>query len=230
MALINVSRRTDALNNECDISGVLNDIAQLSSEFLGVLMRESRIATGYQCSDEWVIGQVRNRFQYFVKHCLKQAGTWESAWKAYMANFHAVHDAWKCSFAGSTDYAWGNFSFEVRSYANPNMGWADGYFDSGIMKQLGCVFCRCSMSDGYPPAEVIAAFPGYTPLTATFDWVEDAGSFLGKRVENWQYVCHPDFEPPRHGEMRSGNFTAYMAVDCDRIDFELDIKPYRHSK
>jgi len=71
-----------------------------------------------------------------------------------------------------------NLQFEVRSFANPDMAWAAGYFDSGITQQLGCVFRRNCMSDGFPPVEVIAAFPGYTPLSATFDWVSDPGSFL----------------------------------------------------
>ena len=212
---------------------VLEAIAALSPKALSHMMRESRIAMGYQCEDEWVIEQVRHRWRYFVTHCKAAAGsaaTVESSWRSYVKNFRAVHDSWKCSFAGSTDYAWGNSAFEVRSHANPNMGWAECYFESGIMRQLGCLFRRCSMSDGYPSAEVIAAFPGYTPLTATFDWVADPDSFLGKRVENWQYVYHPDFEPPRLGEKRHGSLTAYMAVDFDRIDYERDIRPYRKAR
>lgn len=67
-------------------------------------------------------------------------------------------------------------------------------------------------------------------MTAKFDWVADPGSFLGKQVENSQYVCHPDFEPPRLGEKRRGSFTAYMAVDYDRIDYERDIQPYRRAR
>ena len=224
------SKHDVSQTHEREMDDVLEAIAALSSEALSHLMRESRIAMGYQCEDEWVIGEVRHRWRYFVTHCKDSASTVESSWRSYVKNFHSVHDSWKCSFAGSTDYAWGNSQFEVRSYADPNMGWAEGYFESGIMRQLGCVFRRNSMSDGYPSAEVIAAFPGYTPLTATFDWVADPGSFLGKRVENWQYVCHPDFEPPRLGEKRHGSFTAYMAVDYDRIDYEHDIRPYRNLK
>ena len=227
------SKHDVSQKHECNMEGVLEDIAALSSEALSRMMRESRIAIGYQCEDEWIIEQVRHRWRYFVTHCKAaagSAGTVECSWRSYVRNFHAVHDSWKCSFAGSTDYAWGNSQFEVRSYADPNMGWAEGYFESGIMRQLGCVFRRNSMSDGYPSAEVIAAFPGYTPLTATFDWVADPGSFLGKRIENWQYVCHPDFEPPRLGEKRHGSFTAYMAVDYDQIDYERDIEPYRKAR
>lgn len=223
-------KRVDSMKHVCDVEAVLHDVAAMSSETLSCMMRESRIAIGYQCEDEWVIEQVRQRLSYFVKHCVASVTPGENAWRSYVRNFHRVRESWKCSFAGSTDFAWGNSPFEVRSYADPDMGWADGYFESGIMKQLGCVFRRNSMSDGYPSAEVIAAFPGYTPLTATFDWVPDPGSFLGKRVENWQYVYHPEFEPPRLGEKRHGSFTAYMAVDYDRIDFERDIQPYRQSK
>ena len=221
------TERDASPKHERDYEVVLEDIAALSSEALSHMMRESRIAIGYQCDDEWIIEQVRHRWKYFVRECATSTVTLHDAWMAYVKNFHQVHGAWKCSFAGSTDYASGNSQFEVRTYANPDLGWADGYFESGIMRQLGCVFRRNSMSDGFPPAEVIAAIPGYAPLTATFDWVADPGSFLGKRIENWQYVCHPDFDPPQLGEKRHGSFTAYMAVDYDRVDFERDIQPYQ---
>lgn len=98
---------------------------------------------------------------------------------------------------------------------------------SRVIDDISGTSRRNCMSDGFPEPEVIAAFPGFTPLSATFDWVADPGSFLGKRVENWQYVYHLDFEPPRLGEKRHGSFTAYMAVDYDRVDFERDIKPYK---
>ena len=213
---------------ERDKARVMAEINSLQSDRLSLMMRESRVAIGYQCDDAWVIQQVRHRWLYFVDHCMPSAATMDEAWKAYVKNFHAMHAAWRCGYSGSSDYVWGKHSFEVRSSADPNMPWADGYFEGGIMKQLACVFRRNSMSDGFPEPEVIAAFPGFTPLSATFDWVADPGSFLGKRVENWQYVYHPDFEPPRLGEKRHGSFTAYMAVDYDRVDFERDIKPYRN--
>lgn len=224
--IVRIERDVEA-NHECDVS---DEIAAITNEALSRMMRESRIAFGYQCQDGWIIEQVRHRWLYFVKHCSGEITSGQDAWEKYVRNFHQVRDGWKCSYAGSTDYAWGNFGFEVRSFASPDVAWAPGYFDGGIMKQLGCVFRRNSMSDGFPPAEVIAAFPGYTPLSATFDWVPDAGSFLGKRVENWQYVCHPDFEQPRLGEKRHGSLTAYMAIDWDRIDYERDIRPYKNAK
>jgi hypothetical protein len=228
MTMTSVPARCEVTTqSDRDVSRVIDDISGTSRESLSRMIRESRIAVGYQCEDPWIIEQVRHRWQYFTMHTGASLESGKDAWAAYVKNFHAVRASWRCGYAGSSDYAWGKHSFEVRSSADPNMSWAASYFEGGIMKQLGCVFRRNCMSDGFPEPEVIAAFPGFTPLSATFDWVADAGSFLGKRVENWQYVYHLDFEPPRLGEKRHGSFTAYMAVDYDRVDFERDIQPYK---
>ena len=69
------TEREASQKHECKMSGVIDDIAALSSEALSRMMRESRIAIGYQCEDEWIIEQVRHRWRYFVTHCKAAAGS-----------------------------------------------------------------------------------------------------------------------------------------------------------
>ena len=71
------SKHDVSQTHEREMDDVLEAIAALSSEALSHLMRESRIAMGYQCEDEWVIGEVRHRWRYFVTHCKDSASTVE---------------------------------------------------------------------------------------------------------------------------------------------------------
>jgi hypothetical protein len=207
---------------------LLSDARGLSSGTMATLIRDGQLAYGYQCRDCWIIDQIQGRFAYWIEHCYEPTSdAWQDAWHAYTRHVrHIWDDCWTSSYQGSTDYTIRGQRYELRHSGNRRHPWNGDYFETGIIKQIGCFWKHCSMSDSYPPPEVIAAFPGYCPLTATFDWVDDPEGYNGKSIDNWQYVYHPDFGSPRlREENKLGDICAYAFVDYDLVNYETDIAP-----
>ena len=177
-----------------DRTDLLSDIRSLSSGTISKVARDARILIGYQSQDSWCIDQVQSRFHFYAKYCVAEAEHWQAAWRLFVKNYYRIRDnCWKCGYQGATDYVVDGTGYEVRWSADPSVPYNGDYFKRGIMNQLGCVFRRHGMSDGYPPEEITSAFPGIVPLSATFDWgVDDDGD---RCVTNWTYVVHPDFRP-----------------------------------
>lgn len=209
---------------------IIADCRQLSSGTMAGLIRAARINYGYKCAEHYVIDKVQHRFVWYVEHCRPVAETWQDAWNAYVRNLHRVSGRFASSYQGETDYEYSGRRYAVRHHAC-DYGYNGDYFETGILKQLGCVFRVNGMADGYPPDDVIAAFPAYVPLTATFEWVDDPNGYRGKSIANWEYVYHPDFGKPEiirsHHKGDKPTFCTPWECDWDRLDYDTDIKPYK---
>jgi hypothetical protein len=66
-----------------------------------------------------------------------------------------------CSFAGKSDYQVGGDLYAVRHRAfEPNRVFCADYWQESVIPGVGTVR-RCSGVDRFPPAEVVALFPGF---------------------------------------------------------------------
>jgi hypothetical protein len=57
----------------------------------------------------------------------------------------------------------------VREFGNSRMGYNGDYFETGILQQVGTVrWYSCSHYDEFPPAEIVALFPGFVGCRLVF--------------------------------------------------------------
>lgn len=71
----------------------------------------------------------------------------------------------KVSYAGEVDYQVGNDGFTARYSAPIEFSWNGDYFETGIKPVIGCVRYESSSKwHEFPPAEVMALFPGFVAL------------------------------------------------------------------
>jgi hypothetical protein len=206
---------------------VIDDARSLSSGTMAKLIRDDGLEYGYRCRAYDVIDAYQSRFVWWLGNCDVEAVTWIMAWREWVRLVNRARKSWKSAYQGSVDYSIDGSRYECRCHAMPQVAYNGDYFETGIMKHLGCVFKRCCMSDGVPN-EVIAAFPGYHPLSATFDWGDPDESGY-RSVENWQYVYHPDFgAPPKHVVGICGYYHhPFSVVDYDKLDWDRDIRPFK---
>lgn len=201
------------------------EVRGLSSGSISAISRQAGLLFDYQsCRYDW-LEALQQAFAVFAT-CDRAQGceTWQDAWEKYVPWYRHVRDnCWTVSYGGSMDFIVDTRRYEVRWAGSKSHPWNGDYFETGIVKQVGCVWRCCGMTDGYPPPEVYCCFPGLVPLTATCDWTEPTPEDRFRHVTNWQYVYHPDYGPPKtHWVRNESELVSDFLTDYDQIDWETD--------
>lgn len=211
-----------------------SDARSLSSGTMATICRQDGILHDYQCREYTYLDEVQARFALFCEG--SKAETWQEAWQEWVKRFHWIHSrCWYCSYAGSVYYQIDGVRYEVCHDKDKNFGWNGDYFETGIVYHVGCIFREHCMSDGFPPDSVLAFFPGFVPLSATFEWedLKPGERFRSIKEGSWQYIHDERFGPPKQHwgtGWKAEHLLADWQDDDDRIDWETDSKCQYHKR